>query len=206
MMSSIKSSERGVEKRGAILEVAARIFAERGYGETDVQLIADAAGVGKGTVYRHFGTKQDLFLAAADEGMKRLEAALLRVVGVAEEPVEAIRRAALTYAEFFHRNPHFLELILMQRAEFRGSIPDTHLVYRAKNRGAFEAIFRAGVEAGTFCDLDIDEVHNMLGNLLFGTVVTARLGGGSWERLRRSVEYPLQLVFRGILADRPERP
>ncbi len=193
------------KKREAILEAAARVFAERGFGDTDVQVIADAAGVGKGTVYRHFGNKQDLFLAAADDGMKRFETLVYQVLEKTEEPAEIIRQAALTYAEFFHNHPQYLELILLQRAEFRGSIPDTHLVYRTKNRGAFEEIYRKGVEAGSFRDLEIDEVHNMLGNLLFGTVVTARLEGCSWEQLRRSVSYLIEIVFRGILSETAQR-
>ena len=46
------------DKRLAILEQAIHTFAEQGFRDADVQLIADRAGVGKGTVYRYFGNKK----------------------------------------------------------------------------------------------------------------------------------------------------
>ena len=55
-----------------ILDVAARVFAERGFPGTDVQEIADELEVGKGTIYRYFPTKRKLFLAAVDRAMRRL--------------------------------------------------------------------------------------------------------------------------------------
>ena len=54
--TTLETSEKGE----VILEMAMRTFAELGYRATDVQVIADRAGVGKGTVYRHFKSKEDL--------------------------------------------------------------------------------------------------------------------------------------------------
>ena len=54
-------------KRQAILEQAIRTFAELGFRGADVQVIADRAGVGKGTVYRYFHSKEDLFWATTYE-------------------------------------------------------------------------------------------------------------------------------------------
>jgi TetR/AcrR family transcriptional repressor of mexJK operon len=52
-------------KRQAILDAATAAFLKTGYA-TSVDEIAAAAGVGKQTVYRHFGDKQALFLAALE--------------------------------------------------------------------------------------------------------------------------------------------
>jgi TetR/AcrR family transcriptional regulator, mexJK operon transcriptional repressor len=54
-------------KRQAILDAAIDVFLREGYARTSVDAIAAAAGVGKQTVYGHFGDKQRLFLAAVDE-------------------------------------------------------------------------------------------------------------------------------------------
>ncbi len=48
------------EKRNAILMAANTIFIKKGYHATTVQDIADAAGIGKGTVYEYFATKEDI--------------------------------------------------------------------------------------------------------------------------------------------------
>lgn len=61
-------------KRRAILDAAVRLFCALGYARTSVDDIAAEAGVGKQTVYGHFGDKQRLFLAAVEEARAALRA------------------------------------------------------------------------------------------------------------------------------------
>ena len=51
------------EKKSSIVEAAAHIFAQRGYSGTSVAEIAVQAGIGKGTIYEYFNSKEDLFFA-----------------------------------------------------------------------------------------------------------------------------------------------
>src|SRR5439155_19319565 len=55
-----------------ILQAAVHLFAEHGYAGTDTQLLADRLQVGKGTLYRYFASKRELFLAAVDRVMRQL--------------------------------------------------------------------------------------------------------------------------------------
>jgi AcrR family transcriptional regulator len=55
----------GPDTRGEILDAARRSFAERGFRGTTVRGVAAAAGVDSALVHHYFGTKSDLFLAAA---------------------------------------------------------------------------------------------------------------------------------------------
>ena len=61
-------------RKAQILDTAAKVFAGVGFAATDVQAIADRIGVGKGTVYRYFATKEVLFLAAVERGLAELTA------------------------------------------------------------------------------------------------------------------------------------
>ena len=61
-------------RREEILDAAARLFARHGYPETDTQLLADELGVGKGTLYRYFASKEELFFAAVDRAMEAIVA------------------------------------------------------------------------------------------------------------------------------------
>jgi TetR/AcrR family transcriptional repressor of mexJK operon len=58
---------RSPAKRRAILDAATQVFTDLGYARASVDAIAAAAGVGKQTVYGHFGDKEHLFLAAIQE-------------------------------------------------------------------------------------------------------------------------------------------
>src|SRR5262245_63128344 len=57
---------RGEETRRALLEAAARLFAERGYHATSVPDIVRAAGVGHGTFYEYFGSRHEILLAITE--------------------------------------------------------------------------------------------------------------------------------------------
>ena len=51
------------DKKNRIVSAAARIFAQRGYAGASIAEIAVQAGIGKGTVYEYFNSKEDLFFA-----------------------------------------------------------------------------------------------------------------------------------------------
>lgn len=57
---------RSPAKHAAILKAATEVFLREGYARASVDAIAEAAGVGKQTVYGHFGDKQRLFLAVVE--------------------------------------------------------------------------------------------------------------------------------------------
>src|SRR5437773_10189308 len=88
-------------RREQILAAATRIFARQGYPGTDLQVVADRLGVGKGTVYRYFPSKQALFLAAADRGMTLLRKRSDAEAARARDPLDKIVRATHEYLRFF---------------------------------------------------------------------------------------------------------
>lgn len=59
---AVKDMQRE-EKRGRIIEAAARVFAQRGLSGTVMADIASEAGIGKGTLYEYFDSKEELFFA-----------------------------------------------------------------------------------------------------------------------------------------------
>ncbi len=69
--------ERGNNKRQAILEAALTLFARRGYHGTTVPSVAETAGVGAGTIYRYFDSKEALANALYQEWKGKLGAFIL---------------------------------------------------------------------------------------------------------------------------------
>jgi len=171
MNHSNGTTSENPEKRNAVLEQAIRTFAELGFRRADVQVIADRAGVGKGTVYRYFGNKEDLFWAASFEVLRRLEQRLFPAVQREEGALEKLRAACLAYAGFFEENPNCLEIFVQDRAEFRGGIPESHLEHQEKLIEEFGDILRQGIDRGEVRPVDIRKTILALGSVLYGTVV-----------------------------------
>jgi TetR/AcrR family fatty acid metabolism transcriptional regulator len=98
-----------------MLEAAAALFGTQRFHEVRMEDIAAAAGVGKGTIYRYFSDKEDLYLALLERASKqmheRLEKAIRNIKG-ANDKLRAIVSAIIS---FFDEQPHLLSLI--QRAE-----------------------------------------------------------------------------------------
>jgi AcrR family transcriptional regulator len=72
---------RAPERRRQLLEVAARLFAERGYRGTTTAELAAAAGITEPILYRHFTNKLDLFLTLIDEVGNEVIAAWQQALG-----------------------------------------------------------------------------------------------------------------------------
>ncbi|BBX28176.1 TetR/AcrR family transcriptional regulator [Mycolicibacterium alvei] len=64
--------ERRLEHtRSVLLDAAEEVFAEKGFAPATLDDIARAAGYTKGAIYKHFATKEDLFLAVSDRYWRR---------------------------------------------------------------------------------------------------------------------------------------
>jgi len=79
------------KKRQAILDAAIEAFLRSGWAAS-VDDIAAAAGVGKQTVYRHFGDKQALFLAALDAARGTVEQPALQPIAAGDDPPRDLTR------------------------------------------------------------------------------------------------------------------
>lgn len=93
-------------KEQAIITAAQRVFALRGYSQARVEDIAQAAGVGKGTVYEYFSSKRAVFEHAVEAGMSQYMANLENEVQSACSPIEKLQHIAELHMCFFaeHRN------------------------------------------------------------------------------------------------------
>ena len=98
-------------KRESIARAAAELFAARPYHEVRQEDIAERAGVGKGTLYVYFRSKEDLYLALAREGF-----ALVARVRIACRPPR--------------RMPGAAAMIFGELTGFASSFPELHAVMR----------------------------------------------------------------------------
>jgi AcrR family transcriptional regulator len=89
------------ERRGVILEAAAEVFADRGYLGASVDRIAEAAGISPPVIYRHFGSKKELYIELLQSSGMALLAATTRedAYGTVEELLRENIRAFFHFVE-----------------------------------------------------------------------------------------------------------
>lgn len=104
-------AERRAATRGDLLAAAEELIADRGFAAATLDAIADAAGVSKGALYHHFGSKDDLLLALLDARFQeRIDAGTRVEPGAGEaaparliEEIPFDRRWNLLFLEFVVR-------------------------------------------------------------------------------------------------------
>jgi AcrR family transcriptional regulator len=85
------------ERRAQLLDVALRVFGERGFHDTSMNDIAEAAGVTKPVLYQHFGSKRALFLEVLREVGGRLRDAVGKATAAATTPHQQVERGFRAY-------------------------------------------------------------------------------------------------------------
>ena len=199
--TSHSHTRHDVAKHEAILNQAISIFAADGFARGDVQTIADAAGVGKGTVYRYFGNKLDLFYACTLEIGKRVDEQVLAAIGKVDAPLDKVRTAFMVYTNFFETSPEYLELWVQDRAEFRGFKPESHYQYHNKMIDAFAAILQQAVDSGEIWPVDARKTVIALANLLLGNLVYTcchDFSEGKKETAAGMAEFAVDVFIRGL--------
>ena len=100
-------AEKKAETRRRLIDAAARVFARRGFHGAGVDEVAADAGVTTGALYWHFKTKEELFLALADERVTRRVEEIADVDGSRGEPLDLEADIERQFKAFIEREPEW---------------------------------------------------------------------------------------------------
>ncbi len=97
-------------RRTSILEAAQSVFARHGFSDTTVELIAQAAGVAKGTLYLYFPSKAAIYSAAVVEGLRELAQETARVLASGGDIQHVLRDFFITRLRYFEQHADFFRI------------------------------------------------------------------------------------------------
>lgn len=146
-------TSQGLERKQQLVDCAARLFAERGFEETRIKDIVDAAGVAKGLFYWYFENKEALFADVAADIRLRLRKHQAAAIDPEAAPLRQIRQGVEASVHFMAENAHFFSLLEVET----GAVPQG-----SRREGAalhlrdVRAIVVRGQEAGEIVDEDPD--------------------------------------------------
>jgi AcrR family transcriptional regulator len=167
-------------RREQLLQIAAELFASKGFRNTTVRDIADAAGILSGSLYHHFDSKESM----VDEILQTFQAELFasydEVLASADDPRTKIERAVrLSFAAI---DQHRHEVAIFQNdADHLGNFPRfAYLAERnAQSRNVWMTLLTEGVETGALRrDLDVTLTYRFIRDTVWVAVRWYRPGGG----------------------------
>jgi AcrR family transcriptional regulator len=134
-----------------LLERAAEIFAERGFANTTLQDIADAANVGRTTLYHYFKSK-DEFLTALVEDVTIQSSRRIRAIRVKADLTagERLRAAILASLEWLLERRFRFRVLVRDEQTLPPDILRRHEAAKRELLAEFTAIVQAGMDAGEF--------------------------------------------------------
>lgn len=199
--NNTKPRAESSKRRTHILNIAADVFARRGFANATVREIATEAGILSGSLYQHFESKDSMLAEILSNLMTDLLAAYREVVATTEDIVEQfagmVRCGYALVAE--HRTGM---TILHNDFSYISGIPEFGFVneFNEELGELWLGVLRRGVEEGRFrSDLDVF--------LTYREVMGAMLAAVRWYNPKGRIspeqvaDHQVGLYFRGLLAD-----
>ncbi|MFD0387730.1 TetR/AcrR family transcriptional regulator [Tistrella bauzanensis] len=104
-------AQRQNNRRDKLLQAAAHLFASQGYEATSMRDIASAVGMLPGSVYYHFPSKEDLFVAVHDEGVRQITDAVEAAIAGIDDPWDRLEAAAAGHMEALLADSGFASVV-----------------------------------------------------------------------------------------------
>ena len=166
-------------RRDELLQIAAGLFAEKGFKNTTVRDIADAAGILSGSLYHHFDSKESM----VDEILRSFQEELFgkydAILAGDADPRRKLEDAVRVSFEAIDRHRHEVA-IFQNEADYLGGF-DRFSYLAERNRQSREVwmtLLREGVASGALrSDLDVELVYRFIRDTVWVAVRWYRPGG-----------------------------
>jgi AcrR family transcriptional regulator len=169
-----------------IVDATRAAFDQRGMQDAPIDEIARAVGISRALIYRHFSSREELFVMTVTRYLAELDGCLNEAAAKAPEPVERLREITGAFADFCLKYPAFLDcaLSLLRRpaAQLRERVSDSVWIRLGQGMsgciGICSAVLADGRDAGVFSIEDPDFTANHLWTAALGATHLARSGVG----------------------------
>ena len=169
----------GNTRREELLQIAAGLFADKGFKNTTVRDIADASGILSGSLYHHFDSKESM----VDEILSTFQAELFgrydQILGSDDDARTKLEQAVRVSFEAIDRHRHEVA-IFQNEADYLGTFERFgYLAERnEQSRQVWMRLLTEGVETGALrSDLDVELVYRFIRDTVWVAVRWYRPGG-----------------------------
>jgi AcrR family transcriptional regulator len=166
---SVRTRTPSPDKRASILRAARVLVTAVGFRDTQMNAVAETAGVALGTLYRNFPSKAELMVEVVANVAQREVEAVATVAGQDGSASERLSASAWVFASRALLGRKLAHALVAEPVE--PEIESARLKYRRKLARVFEGIIGQGIRDGEFPDQDVEaSAACIVGSLFEGLV------------------------------------
>lgn len=187
------------QRREEIIRVTLDLAARQGVDDVTTQDMAQEMGLTQGAVFRHFHSKDAIWLAVMEWVRDRLMAVLGRAAAAGRDPLDALERMFFAHIEFIEAHPAIPRVLMSEHLHrrsdtLRGLVTEIMLGYEAKVAGLIEAAQAQGL---TRADLDAHAAATLYIGMIQGLVLQTSILRGQ-RTLAESARRTFPVFVRAI--------
>jgi AcrR family transcriptional regulator len=191
-----RRQRRSAQIRERLFRASLDLFAQRGFSDTTVEDITNAADVGKGTFFNYFPSKDHLLLAFAEMQLSKLQSIVenLRTTG---EPVsQFLRTLGIRMTEEPGRNPSMVRALLLANLSST-PVRDAMRTNHARAHELLSEFVKIGQQRGELRnDLPPGEIAQVFRQMVFGTLLVWSLF--SDDSLENRIRTAIDALWQGL--------
>lgn len=186
-----------------ILESAEKLFAEKGYSETSISDIAEAADFSRTSIYQYFSSKEEIYVCILERYTDLLTDRIIEATNNAATVADKIRALLEEFRTMIKMKPNFFSLYFIQRHQVEPLLsPELRAqlnVKRRKLENVFRDFYRQGVERGEVRNISVKDASNLFFAQIMGMMLLHEYYGDEFdvtldEHLDKSLQLYLEFV------------
>src|ERR1700749_169991 len=202
--SSSRRERKSTQTRERLFRASLNLFAKKGFAETTVADITNAADVGKGTFFNYFPSKDHLLLAFSDMQIAKLQVAVDRVVQSREPMRSYLRSFGVYMTQEPARNPSLVRALLQANLS-SSAVREVMRVNHARSHALLTKLIETGQERKEIrTDLPAADIAQVFRQTVFGTLLLWSVYGDS--SLPDRIHMAFDLLWNGIAPQAETNP
>jgi AcrR family transcriptional regulator len=197
----MKDSVKQRTTKDAILDATDELLTRFGYKKMTIDDLAREVGIGKGTVYLYFPSKEEIALSHVDRIIERLKARLWEIASSEIVPEQKIKKMLIERVMYrFDAVQHYTMSLNEMMAQIRPRLLERRQRYFEEEAVAFAAAVSQGIKSGIFTGNAEEAAQSLLiatNSLLPYSLSTNELG--SRDEIEDKTSRLAELLLRGII-------
>jgi AcrR family transcriptional regulator len=198
----MKDATQVRDVRSAILDAADRLLARNGYKKMTIDDLAAEVGIGKGSVYLHFSSKEEIALSHIDAIIERVKTRLYEVAQKRTSYESRLKEMLIERVTCrFDSVQHYTQSLNDILSKIRPSLLERRKRYFDEEARIFAGLIKNGIADGAFAKVNVDETSRSLllatNSLLPYSLSTQELG--ERKEIEKRASALADLLLKGLI-------